>query len=58
MKRWKRNENEEEINIDQIYNGEKNILKKRNKVKEIKVNNFSNSRYRWRKRKVQWEKLK
>lgn len=55
MERWKRNENEEEINIDQIYNGEKNILKKRNKVK---VNNFSNSRYRWRKRKVQWEKLK
>lgn len=36
MERWKRDENEEKINIDQIYNGEKSILKRRNKVKEVK----------------------
>lgn len=36
MERWKRNENEEKINIDQIYNREKSILKRRNKVKEVK----------------------
>lgn len=34
MERWKRSKNEKEINIDQIYNGEQSILKRRNKVKE------------------------